>query len=38
MNAANFADEEAGIAGSIQFLEEVGGKLTADKEAHLLIR
>ena len=32
------ADDEVGIAGSIEFLEEVGGKLVADKEAHLLIR
>jgi hypothetical protein len=31
-------DEESGITGSIEFLEEVGSKLSGDKEAHLLIR
>jgi len=33
-----FGDEESGIKGSIEFLEEVGTKLSGDKEAHLLIR
>ncbi len=32
------ADQESGITGSIEFLEEVGTKLSGDKEAHLLVR